>query len=79
MVRIQNNRAEPIATGLNRPDGLLLRGKYLYVTEEVAEGRVLKIELASGKQVLATLHNPEGIDILRNGNLVITEDVNGGL
>lgn len=82
LVRVHKGRVDTLASGLNRPDGLLLRGKQLYVTEEVAEGRVLRFDLAGGgePQVLATLHNPEGIDRLRNGNLVVGEDsVNGRL
>lgn len=81
VARIQQWRAETFVADLNRPDGLLLRGKYLYVTEEVNEGRVLRIETGSGKlEILATLHNPEGIDVLRNGDLVVAEDsVNGRL
>ncbi|MCR4332823.1 MAG: hypothetical protein NUV34_09020, partial [Sulfuricaulis sp.] len=64
-----------------RPDGLLLRGKFLLITEEIPEGRVLEFDLASKKQhVLATLHNPEGIDTLPDGDLVVSEDsINGRL
>lgn len=81
LVRIRHGRVDTLVGGLNRPDGLLLHGKYLYLTEEVPEGRVLRLDLDGGSpQVLATLHNPEGIEMLRNGNLVVSEDsVNGRL
>ncbi len=81
LVRIRHGRVDTIADGLNRPDGLLLHGKQLYLTEEIPEGRVLRLNLdGSDPQVLATLHNPEGIEMQRNGNLLVSEDsVNGRL
>ncbi len=81
VIRLRRGEVTIVASGFNRPDGLLLRGKFLFITEEVAEGRVLEFDLASKKQrVLATLHNPEGIDMLPDGDLVVSEDsINGRL
>jgi sugar lactone lactonase YvrE len=81
VIRLRRGGVTVVATGFSRPDGLLLRGKFLYITEEVPEGRVLEFDLQSKKQrVLATLHNPEGIDTLPDGDLVVSEDsINGRL
>ena len=81
VIKLRRGEVTMVASGFNRPDGLLLRGKFLFITEEVSEGRVLEFDLASKKQrVLATLHNPEGIDTLPDGDLVVSEDsINGRL
>ncbi|MEK9133517.1 MAG: hypothetical protein AAB333_01520 [Pseudomonadota bacterium] len=81
VIRLRRGEVTMVASGFSRPDGLLLRGKFLFITEEIPEGRVLEFDLASKKQrVLATLHNPEGIDTLPDGDLVVSEDsINGRL
>ena len=81
VIRLRRGEVTMVASGFSRPDGLLLRGKFLFITEEISEGRVLEFDLASKKQrVLATLHNPEGIDTLPDGDLVVSEDsINGRL
>jgi len=81
VIRLRRGEVTVVASGFSRPDGLLLRGKFLFITEEIPEGRVLEFDLASKKQrVLATLHNPEGIDTLPDGDLVVSEDsINGRL
>jgi len=81
VIRLRRGEVTMVASGFSRPDGLLLRGKFLFITEEIAEGRVLEFDLASKNQrVLATLHNPEGIDTLPDGALVVSEDsINGRL
>jgi sugar lactone lactonase YvrE len=68
-----------IVPGLNRPDGLLLRGKYLFITEEIAAGRVIEYDISTNKlRVLATLRFPEGIDMLPDGDLIVSEDAMNG-
>jgi len=81
IIRLRRGEVSVVAAGFSRPDGLLLRGNILFITEEVAEGRVLEFDLGSKKQrVLATLHNPEGIDMLPDGDIVVSEDsINGRL
>ena len=81
VIRLRRGEVTVVASGFSRPDGLLIRGKFLFITEEIPEGRVLELDLASKKQrVLATLHNPEGIDTLPDGDLVVSEDsINGRL
>lgn len=81
VIRLRRGAVTLVASGFSRPDGLLLRGKLLFIMEEIPEGRVLEFDLASKKQrVLATLHNPEGIDTLPDGDLVVSEDsINGRL
>ncbi len=75
VVRIRNGTAEDVVTGLNRPDGLFAAGKFLYITEEILNGRVLEFNLATRVQrTLATLNMPEGIGRLPGGDLVISED-----
>ena len=75
VIKLRRGEVTIVASGFSRPDGLLLRGKFLFITEEIPEGRVLEFDLASKKQrVLATLHNPEGIDTLPDGDLVVSED-----
>jgi sugar lactone lactonase YvrE len=82
VVRVGNpGGIEDIATELNRPDGFAAHGRKLYVTEELAEGRVLEINLENREvRTLTTLNNPEGIALLPNGDIVLSEDsVNGRL
>ncbi len=81
VIRLRRGEVAIVASGFSRPDGLLLRGKFLFITEEISEGRVLEFDLTSKTQrVLATLHNPEGIDTLPDGDLVVSEDsINGRL
>lgn len=81
VIRLQRGQLIVVASGFSRPDGLLLRGKSLFITEEIPEGRVLEFNVVSRTQrVLATLHSPEGIDMLPDGDLVISEDnINGRL
>lgn len=81
IVRIHDGKVETLVSGLDRPDGLFMMGKYLYVTEEVSGGRVLEVNPRTGRQrVLETLNKPEGIGMLPDGGLVVSEDtVNGRL
>lgn len=68
-----------VLQALDRPDGLLLHENTLYITEEVKAGRVLAYGLDSGllRQV-AFVRNPEGIDRLPDGSLVVAEDRKDG-
>lgn len=75
VVRLHDGRQVTVLGGLNRPDGLLIAGRRLYVTEEVPEGRVIELDLASGRhRTLARLHKPEGLGMLPGGELVVSED-----
>ncbi|MEX2164190.1 MAG: hypothetical protein WD823_08110 [Sulfuricaulis sp.] len=73
------NEFNVIVPGLNRPDGLLLRGNYLFITEEIPGGRVIEYDISTNKlRVLATLRFPEGIDMLPDGDLIVSEDAMNG-
>ncbi len=81
VIQLRKGEVRTVIPGLNRADGLLLHGKFLYLTEETASGRVLEFNLSTGKKrVLATLNHPEGIDMLPDGSLVVSEgNINGRL
>jgi sugar lactone lactonase YvrE len=81
VVRILDGQATTVLEGLNRPDGLFVHGQLLYITEEVPYGRVLELDLSTGRlRTLAELYKPEGIGMLPDGDLVVSEDrVNGRL
>ena len=75
LVRIRNGKAETLITGLDRPDGLVRRGPWLYLTEEVGNGRIIRYDLRTGKwKVLARLAYPEGIVADADGTLWISLD-----
>ena len=76
---LRSGEIKVIIPGLNFPDGLLLRGKFLFITEEIASGRVIEYDISTNMlRVLATLRFPEGIDMLPNGDLVVSEDTASG-
>ncbi|MBI3546108.1 MAG: hypothetical protein HY081_05885 [Gammaproteobacteria bacterium] len=81
VIRIHRGQIKTVLADLDRADGLLMRGKFLYITEETNDGRVLEFNLTTKTQkILATLRHPEGIDMLADGNFVVAEDnVNGRL
>ena len=76
VVQLTEQGAKVVLAGLNRPDGLFLQGRrWLYVVEEVAEGRIIELDLKTGKQrEIVRLNNPEGIVALPSGELLVTED-----
>jgi sugar lactone lactonase YvrE len=79
VIRLERGAVTTLISGLDRPDGLLWRGGFLFVTEEKPGGRVLEYGLTSKKlRTLATLSKPEGIDMFPNGDLLLSEDVMGG-
>ncbi|NOY66675.1 MAG: hypothetical protein GXP13_04605 [Gammaproteobacteria bacterium] len=80
LIRISHGKREKLLGGLNRPDGLAGKGRYLYVTEEVKSGRIIRYDIQENTSiVLATnMRKPEGIDVLRSGDLLITEDKRKG-
>lgn len=79
VIHIDRGRITTVIAGLDRPDGLLLRGNFLFVTEETLNGRVLEYDLPAKKiRTLATLSRPEGIDMFPNGDLLVSEDILGG-
>lgn len=79
VIRFDHGVRKTVVSGLNRSDGLLLRGRFLYITEEVNDGRVIEFDLTTKKQrVLATLNHPEGIEMLPDGDLVVSEDNRNG-
>lgn len=76
IAHVRNGRSDIIMTGLRRPDGLYFSPPFLYVTEEVERGRVLRIDLQKHEQrVLAQLNKPEGIRPNVHGDLIISEDL----
>ncbi len=81
VIRIHRGQIKTIVSDLDRSDGLLLRGRFLYITEEKTDGRVLEFDLSTKKQrVLTHLRHPEGIDLLPDGSFAVSEDnVNGRL
>jgi glucose/arabinose dehydrogenase len=79
VIQLHHGEINTVISGLKHANGLLLHGKYLYITEGMADGRVLEFDLATKKQrVLATLRSPEGIDIFPNGDLVVSENILSG-
>ena len=74
LVRVHEGSRTPLVTGLGGPACLARSGSSVYVTEVVA-GQVSKIELPSGERsvVVSGLKQPEGIDILPDGRLVVAE------
>lgn len=78
VVRLDGGKQLTVIDELQRPDGLAIRFPYLYITEEVDEGRVIRLDLTDlSKTVLANLGGPEGIDFLLDGSLVVAEDHGG--
>lgn len=78
VLRLHGGERLEVASKLDRPNGLLLRSHFLYITEEVVGGRVIRLDLRDFSQtVLAILEGPEGIDFLADGGLVVAEDLGG--
>jgi DNA-binding beta-propeller fold protein YncE len=78
IVRISNGEKVTLVSNLYRPDGLAYGSPYLYITEEVDDGRVTQLDLRNlSRMVLAKLGGPEGIDFLPDGSLVVAEDDGG--
>ena len=68
-----------IQSALRNADGLILASNALFVTEEVEHGRIIRVDLDShNSQLVAKLRNPEGIGLLPDGNLVVSEDLQTG-
>ncbi|MCR4300243.1 MAG: hypothetical protein NUV51_01395 [Sulfuricaulis sp.] len=79
VIHIDRGKITTVISGLDRPDGLLRRGNFLFVTEETHNGRVLEFDLITkNMRTRATLSRPEGIDMFLNGDLLISEDIHGG-
>ncbi|MBI3571808.1 MAG: SMP-30/gluconolactonase/LRE family protein [Gammaproteobacteria bacterium] len=79
IIRLNRGEITTVVSGLNRPDGLLLRGKSLFIVEETDNGRVLEYDLSAKKlRTLAVLNHPEGIDMFPDGDLVVSEDTTEG-
>ena len=79
IVLIEDGRRSIVAGGLRRPDGLILISDELFITEEVEDGRVIKLDLNTAQpEIVAILQKPEGILLLANGDLAITEDLHSG-
>lgn len=79
VIQLHHGEINTVVSGLNRADGLLLHGKYLYITEGMTDGRVLEFDLSTKKQrLLATLRSPEGIDMFPDGDLVVSENILSG-
>lgn len=75
LVRLDVGRPHTVLGDLDRADGLSIRGTRAYVTEEVMNGRVLEVVLPTGRvRTLARLRAPEGLAVLANGDLLVTED-----
>jgi len=80
LIRIINAKTERLLTQLNRPDGLVGKGRYLFLTEEVMAGRIIRYNLDTKEfTIISTeVKNPEGIDIINNGDLIVSEDIHDG-
>lgn len=79
VIHIDHGKITTVISGLDRPDGLLLRENLLFITEETLNGRVLEFNLTTKKmRTLAMLSKPEGIEMFPNGDLLISEDILGG-
>jgi len=75
IAHIRNRQLDIIMTGLHRPDGLLLSWPFLYATEEVQNGRILRLNLEThAHRVVTRLNKAEGIQHNVHGDLVIAED-----
>jgi len=75
VIRLDRGVVTTVISGLDRADGLLLHGNFLFVTEEKLHGRVLEFELTTKKlRTLAVLSKPEGIDMFPDGDLLVSED-----
>jgi len=79
LVRIGTPSHKVILDKLNRPDGLVVVGDKLYVTEEVMQGRIIELDIETGKtRTLARLDMTEGIEPLPGGGLVLAQDMGRG-
>ena len=79
VIQVRHGEVSTVVSGLNVPDGLLLRGKFLFITEETSGGRLLEFDLSAKKlRVITTQRNLEGIDMLPGGDLVVSEDIING-
>ncbi len=79
VIRLHHGQPEVVIDGLERPGGILLKGRQLYVTEQVNDGRIVKLNLGDGRRhVFEGLRNPEHLALLPDGDLVVTEDVLNG-
>ncbi len=75
-----------IVDKLDRPDGLLVvkdytpTGKvaayYLYITQEMTKGSVIRYNVQTKqREELLKINNPEGIDQLPDGRIIVSEDL----
>lgn len=79
VIRLRNGQPEVVIGGLEHPGGILLHGRYVYVTEQVNEGRVIKLHLGDGRRrVFEGLRNPEHLALLPDGDILVTEDILNG-
>jgi glucose/arabinose dehydrogenase len=82
VVRVRAGQAaEVVAGGLDHPRGLLVKKNLLYVTEQTNGGHILEIDVTEQRRrMLGNFSNPEHIEKLPNGELIVTENgMNGRL
>ena len=75
LVSIHKGKVKVLLGGLNRPDGLVRHGQWLYITEETSKGRLIRFNLRNGQwSVLAHLDYPEGIIVENDGSILVALD-----
>ena len=79
VIKISPTGITVVADIIRSADGLYFDGgHYLSVTEEVEDGRVMRLDLRDKSQtVVRSFDRPEGIDLPVDGELVISEDRRG--
>lgn len=76
LISLRGDERNIVLNNMERTDGLLLVGDQLFITEETDHGAVYRLNLSTNEiEKITEARNPEGIDILPNGNLVISEDL----
>ncbi|GMR08893.1 MAG: YncE family protein [Gammaproteobacteria bacterium] len=79
LLRLHHGVRERVLDGLDKPDGMIIYGDDLIISEEVGNGRLIRFTPSDHQsRILARLLSAEGIAVDQNGSILVVEDRNPG-